>query len=462
MATVQKRGNSYRIRASAGYDVYGKQIMRSKTWTPKEGMTKNQIGKELERQKVLFDEDIKAGLYTDSNIKFQDFAEKWFEEYAENRLRKKTIEGYRRAMDRIYPAIGHIHLNRLQPQHIMKFYHQLETTNQCGKIRYFPKPDVIKAARAHTDVQTIAQRAGLAPSTIKTAESGHSVNKNSAEKIAQALNQPIKTLFTIEYSGDHLSAKTIREYHCVISTILERAVKWQIIKDNPCRRVDPPRVPEHDIQCLDDKQSVILLEQLKHESIEDQTLFTLALYTGMRRGELLGLEWQDINFDAEVLSVRRTSQYAVGKGMYEDTTKTVRSKRSIRVTSGIMSLLRAYRASQNSHRLAMGDRWNNEWENHPWLFTNSDGTPMSSSTPLNHLKRILKRANLPSVSLHSLRHTSATLLIGQGIDVRTVSGRLGHSQTSTTMNIYAHQLQSADAAASAALEVVLSGNKKRA
>jgi site-specific recombinase XerD len=110
----------------------------------------------------------------------------------------------------------------------------------------------------------------------------------------------------------------------------------------------------------------------------------------------------------------------------------------------------------------MGDRWNNEWKNHPWLFTNSDGTPMSSSTPLNHLKRILKRANLPSVSLHSLRHTSATLLIGQGIDVRTVSGRLGHSQTSTTMNIYAHQLQSADAAASAALEVVLSGNKKRA
>ena len=186
----------------------------------------------------------------------------------------------------------------------------------------------------------------------------------------------------------------------------------------------------------------------------------------MRRGELLGLEWPDVDFDTGVISIRRTSQYG-GKelGTYTDGTKTEQSRRSIRVTQHVIDLLKSYKADQAARRLLLGDAWAVEWAEHPRLFTNQDGRPMSPSTPLNRLRRYLDKLGLPPVSLHSLRHTNATLLIQQGVSVRAVSGRLGHSQTSTTMNIYAHQLQSADAAAAEALDLALNGggeSKKQA
>lgn len=183
----------------------------------------------------------------------------------------------------------------------------------------------------------------------------------------------------------------------------------------------------------------------------------------MRRGELLGLEWPDVDLEIGIITIRRTSQYG-GKelGTYTDDTKTEQSKRSLRVTQNVVDLLKAYKIEQAERRLRLGDAWAGEWAEHPRLFTNQDGRPMSPSTPLNRLKRILSRNGLPDVSLHSLRHTNATLLIQQGVSIRAVSGRLGHSQTSTTMNIYAHQLQSADAAAAEALDIALSGGKKQA
>ena len=202
---------------------------------------------------------------------------------------------------------------------------------------------------------------------------------------------------------------------------------------------------------------------LEEQSLEDKTFFTLALYTGMRRGELLGLEWPDVDLEIGIITIRRTSQYG-GKelGTYTDDTKTEQSKRSLRVTQNVVGLLKAYKIEQAERRLRLGDAWAGEWAEHPRLFTNQDGRPMSPSTPLNRLKRILSRNGLPDVSLHSLRHTNATLLIQQGVSIRAVSGRLGHSQASTTMNIYAHQLQSADAAAAEALDIALSGGKKQA
>ena len=118
--------------------------------------------------------------------------------------------------------------------------------------------------------------------------------------------------------------------------------------------------------------------------------------------------------------------------------------------------LKAHKAEQSARRLQIGDRWQNSQR----IFTNVDGSPMSANIPLHRLRAIQKRYGLREVSLHSLRHTNATLLIQQGINVRAISGRLGHSQASTTMNIYAHQIQSADAAAAEAIELALHHQKK--
>lgn len=395
MATIQKRGNSYRIRVSAGYDAAGKQVMKSMTWTPAPGLSEKQVAKELERQKVLFEQRIKEGNGLDANKRLEAFIEQWFADYGKDHLRTRTYTEYRKMTKRIYPALGHIRLGSLRPRHFLEFYHQLAAPGQNQR------------------------------------------------------------------TGGGLSPKTISHYHTMLSSVLDRAVKWGLIGENPCRHVDPPRVPKKAIHCLDDEQAVRFMQALETEPTEDRALFTLALYTGMRRGELLGLEWPDIDFQAGTITIRRTSQYG-GKelGTYTDDTKTEQSKRCIRVTDTVLELLASYKAEQAAYILSIGDQWDGGWKKHPRLFTNRDGRPMSPSTPLNRLKRFLQRNHLPNVSLHSLRHTNATLLIHSGADVRTISGRLGHSQTSTTMNIYAHQLQSADAAAAEALDIALKGKKQ--
>ena len=134
--------------------------------------------------------------------------------------------------------------------------------------------------------------------------------------------------------------------------------------------------------------------------------------------------------------------------------------RPLAVPIELIDLLRRYRVEQGERRLRLGDKWMPEWSEHPRLFTQWNGKPMHPNAPYQELQKLLERSGLPKVSLHSLRHTNATLLIRQGTDVRTVSGRLGHSQTSTTLNIYAEFLQSADKAASESLADTLLRQKK--
>ena len=125
MPTIEKRGDTYKITVSCGYDLNGKQIRRRMTWKPEDGMTARQIKKELDRQAVLFEEKCRNGQVLDGNMKFAEFAEKWFTEYAEKQLRPTTVAGYRWALKRTLPAIGHIRLDKLRPHHLMAFYDNL-------------------------------------------------------------------------------------------------------------------------------------------------------------------------------------------------------------------------------------------------------------------------------------------------------------------------------------------------
>ena len=134
MATITKRGNSYRITVSCGYDLNGKQLRRTMTWAPPEGMTKRQAEKELDRQAVLFEEKCRTGQVLDGNIKFADFAEKWFKDYAEKQLRPTTLRSYRQIVARINAAIGHIRLDKLQPAHIISFYNNAPATESSDKV----------------------------------------------------------------------------------------------------------------------------------------------------------------------------------------------------------------------------------------------------------------------------------------------------------------------------------------
>ena len=168
--------------------------------------------------------------------------------------------------------------------------------------------------------------------------------------------------------------------------------------------------------------------------------FNLLAYSGMRRGEALGLEYKDINFDTSVLSICRTSNYHQGYGVYTDTPKTKSSYRSLFIQPFIIEMIKLLKNEQKIQAEKCGDLWVNSDR----LFITWNGKPLHPSAPYKWLKRFCENECLPFKALHSFRHFVASQAIASGIDIKAVSNMLGHSQTSTTLNIYAHAVQQAN------------------
>ena len=391
MATIQKRGNSYRIKVSCGYNADGKQVVQSMTWKPTEGMSSKQIEKELNRQAVMFEESCLKGSVT-SAMKFEDFARQWFEEYAEIKLKQRTIEGYHQMEKRIYKAIGHIRLDKLTARHIQKFIIEL-----CN------------------------------------AERVDGRNKN----------------------GGKLSTKTIKLYKSMISTICDYAVKMQMMSSNPCKNVTIPKVitPEKEYYSIEEAQHLLeLFQKEPKENYMYVCFYTLAIYTGFRLGELMGLEWKDVNFDTNVITVNRTCLYSKAKGgLYTETPKTAQSLRSLKVPKAIIEMLVKWRKDQNEQRKKVGSQWIETDR----IFTKWNGVTIHCNAPGNYFSKFCKRTGMRYVSTHSMRHLNASLLINAGVDVKTVQSCLGHSTPTTTLSIYLHTFQTAQAAAMEAVSEAL-------
>lgn len=258
-------------------------------------------------------------------------------------------------------------------------------------------------------------------------------------------------------TGGKLSPKTIHHYLSFVSTIFNYAVRMHLVKENPCRNVYTPKQEQVERDCYTLEEAQQFLDLLQYEPLEYQSFFTLAIYGGFRKGELLGLEWKDIDFESGVVSIRRTSLFTKENGVYTDTPKTKGSQRSLKLPVEVLAVLRKYRAEQNERRLKMGD----QWHNHDRLFTAWNGEPMGNSTPYHWLLGFCERTGMRRVNIHSFRHLNASLLINSGVDVRTVSASLGHSNTSTTLNIYAHTFAEAQAKASEAVANALDFKVKK-
>ncbi|MBQ7505236.1 MAG: site-specific integrase [Ruminococcus sp.] len=395
MATARIKGRGYEIRVSMGYDMNGKKITKSKTWIPPRNLTQKQLTKELERQKVLFEEEVKTGNCPTSNMKFKEYSDMWCKEYGEKFLAPKTYYRYCDYLKRINQAIGHIKLQDITPLHLNRLYQNLSENGVSKKVKKDKDGNVLPERK--------------------------------------------------------LSPKTIVEHHRVISKLLQTAVKWNLVKDNVARRADPPRVPPYDIEFLDDKEVQTLMTSLQNEHITYRTMVMILLLTGMRRGELFGLEWKDIDFENKTIKIERTSQYIGNKTLITKGPKTRSGCRELHISQSLISVLKKYRAWQSQRRLDIGS----EWINTDRLFTQWNGKAMYPDSLTKWFSKFLKRNNLRKVTLHSLRHTNATIMIAEGTDIRTVSNRLGHAQTSTTLNIYTHALKSKDEQAAEVLDNVL-------
>lgn len=442
MATATKRGNSYKITASAGYDINGKQIRKYMTWTPPAGMTAKQEAKELERQKVLFEEQVSAGTSHDSSIRFQEFAEIWMKDFCKKQLKIRTFAGYETRLGRINQAIGHIRLKDLRTGHLNSFYANLEEEGIRGD----------KKARSVIDLRSLikkdgrtltafAQENGLAVNTLRLTLNGEHVNRETAEKVCRGLGLKFSEAFKMEGEERALAASSVRSYHRIISSCLGKAVKWGYIPYNPAVNAQLPKMEHKEAAHLDTDEARQLLELLQKEPIKYRAMITFDLLSGLRRGELLGLRWQDVDFAAQTITIVQTSSYVAGYGMYTDTPKNKTSARPLKISRSAILMLLEYKRWQDEQRARCGDYWKDEDGR---VFTRDDGAPIFPDALTQWFSDFVKRSGLPPVHVHSLRHTYASMMIAQGTPLVVVSRRLGHAQVSTTANIYAHVIASAD------------------
>ena len=455
MANIIKRNDGYFIMVSGGYDSSGKQIRHTCTWKPEPGMTERQEKKALNAYVTQFEREVKQGRSTDATITFAAFSERFMSQYAEVQLAPKTVARYKQLFRRINPAIGHMKLEKIQVQHLADLHQQLQGSKDYHGAVYKASPEFFSHFKEKNLTRVgIAQESKIALNTVYKVFNNESITKASAEKIAKSVGLSFSKAFTKEIAGRSvLSNRTIRHHHMLVSAVLGKAVEWEIIKENKAKLIKPPKVTAKEIAYFDEAQVQALIHALSGAPEQEAVMIKLFLLTGMRRGELCGLEWKDIDFENRTLTIRRASQYIAGQGVFTKEPKTASSKRSMPLSKTTAELLFNYRVWQDKKMKAAGPYW----QETDRLFTQGDGTAIHPDTVTGWFHKFLKRTGLPEVTVHGLRHTFVTLLIAKGVDIVTVSSLAGHANASTTLNMYSHAVQERKASAIEAVGDLLGG-----
>ncbi len=392
--SIEKRkGDSYRLVCVVGYNLQGRPIKESKTVHCSKKEAKIELAK--------FVSDVQKGMYVEGkSLKFTDFVEIWKRDYGSKELAPSTYRRYLGMLEsRILPYLGHFKLDKIKPTDIMQFYDLLSK-----------------------DTQIVRRK------------------NNNGKK-----------------TGKPLSSKTIAEHHRLLHAMLQKAVYWQLILANPAERVQPPKTRKPKRRYYDDEQCKILLSNLNElstENIKYKVAITLTVFTGVRLGELMGLEWSDIDFTNGIVSINKSSQYLADKGVFTKTPKTESSIRDVAIPNFVVSLLEEYKSWYEEQKSIYGELWIDSDR----LFVQSDGKPMHPSTISKWFVKFVKEIGLPVINFHGLRHTNATLLISQNIDVAVVAARLGHAQITTTFNFYVHPIISHNTSAGNVLQDLLIPN----
>lgn len=380
MANITKRNNSYLIRVSCGYDTNGKQIIKSKTWRPAPNMTERQIQKELNRIAIEFETNIEQGNLADTyRIKFSDFCPIYLE-IAANTLAPSTLNSYEKYIEhRLIPFFGHMKLKDIRPIHCQKFIQDL--------------------------------------------------GKDTAR---------------IDGKNKPLSSSSIQRIFTVMKSIMAKAYKLGYIDKNPTEttRLDIPTIKQPETGIFDKEELSYMLDCLEDEPLQYKLLIHLAIVTGARRGELVALQWDCIDYDRKTITIKQSNYKVTGQAIKTKVPKTSGSIREITIPKYCISILKQHKAAQMTERLQLGSLW----QDGNWIFTQWNGKPMYPDTPSLWFRKFQERNNLPHRKFHALRHTSATMLLTDGTNIKTVAARLGHSKITTT-NRYVHNITSADEAA---------------
>ncbi len=261
----------------------------------------------------------------------------------------------------------------------------------------------------------------------------HIVPELGGLRLDKVTPQHLAWLYTHKL-GEGLSPRRVQYLHAVLHASLKQALRWNLIARNPADAVTAPKPKRRDIHALTPGEARTLLDAAQGDPLE--ALYVLALTTGMRQGEILGLRWADVDLAAGRVQVRHTLQRRSGTWSLDEP-KTERSRRSIALTTLAAEALRHHRTRQLQARLLVGP----EWQEHDLLFCDDFGQPLDGRSLLRRsFYPLLARAELPRIRFHDLRHSAATLLLTQGVHPKIVQDLLGHSTINLTMDTYSHVL----------------------
>ncbi|NCA92357.1 site-specific integrase [bacterium] len=452
MATIVKRetksGISYKIQVKYKDKGSGEVVVKSTTWKPSDGMGLRQQAKEVKAFADAYEtqmrQAIDAGAQTAKcDQLFKTFAEEWLnkikEEFSLNYYVKSKL-----AVNLADKYIGGYKLRELNPSIIQNFYNKIDKLERTIT-KVIPRPVEIRKAMEKSGIGYMKLRyeKNISSFAISQTLEGNPISIQNAKLIAKALNEDVNILYDIQVKKEKYAYESIHKIKRTVRAILSVAKKQRLIEENYAKAdfIDFPKRPPNEIKCMNAEQARKFYATLKDfPDIRSKTAMMITLLTGIRRGELCGLEWKDIDWKNSEIKIQRSITTIGGYGVICKDPKTETSKRTLSISEEMIEQLKEYKSWQDKEKAKWGDRW----VDIDRLFTMLNGDRINPSTIHNWLNAVTDAAELPRVTLHSLRHTNITLSILAGVPLITVSGRAGHARTSTTTDVYSHFLKSGD------------------
>ena len=450
-----KSGVSYRIITKVKSPRTNKLETRSKTWKVPAGLTEQEIQEKLKQIADEFErqEKQKESRFQMNNrsVKFKDFVDEWVEHVSINKSKNYYVKALQETK-LIKDYFGDIKLSEINPvmvqgymDHISKHKVISHSSKMIKSLKELLLSRIMKVA-------TLVELSGVHKCTYESAISGNPIRYDNA------LGVPYNEYFEDIKTEKNYAKETIKKHRNCLSAILSSAKKQGLIEDNYAspEYLEPIRGYKEEMIILNEEEAKLLMKELDKEPDPRKKIsLIIVLLMGIRRGELAGLEWKDIDFENKTMTIQRTSYRDKGGTTYTKEPKTERSKRCITMPNKLIGYLLEYR-----------DWWNNRksilklaWRNSDRLLLSDDGRIVCPTMYVKWLKRISDNIDIPKVTLHSLRHTNITLQMIAGVDTKTVSTRAGHARASTTHDIYAHFLKSSDKNASETLNKLFNREK---
>lgn len=449
MPSIKKRGDSYRIMVSLGYDMEGKQVRKTTTFTPPEGVTPGKAEKLAISYAHEFEKRCMGMVNMNENIRFSELHDWYFDQIAVHKLKPMTLYGNKELMKLyVLPYLGNMKLKDINTARIDALFSELYRHGRKRELFQLRDPNFIPEGTR----RPVSRRSKVNLNTVKTCIQGVPVLRDTAERIADTLGMKLKDAFMKIETEDGLDVGTIKRVRTAMSPIFSTAVKKELLLKNPVTNATTPGAEPKEKAFLNADQCRELLG-FADETSNPQVAraIKVLLYTGMRVGELTALHWEEVDLDVATLIIKYNLYRLDGE--YRLTTpKTKSSARMISLPPQVIELLKEQKAWQENRKAEVGSRWIDRGA----VFTGQYGEYMNKSYINLQFKKLLADHDFPDVHIHDLRHANASLLINMGVPVKVISEHLGHCDTRTTENIYAHIFSETLAQTSDAISKALS------